>query len=88
MEKRKRRIFHIIQIGTRDDLPSRLFDIFIVCVIFLNLFATFFATFDAADDFKTLINVIEWTTVIIFSIDYLLRIWTAEYLYPNKGYWK
>lgn len=88
MEKRKRRIFHIIQIGTRDDLPSRLFDIFIVCVIFLNLFATFFATFDAADDFKTLINVIEWTTVIIFSIEYLLRIWTAEYLYPNKGYWK
>ena len=46
MEKTKKRIFHIIQIGSNDDFLSRAFDIFIVVVIFLNLFVTLFATFD------------------------------------------
>ena len=84
MEKKKRRIFHIIQIGTNDDLLSRAFDIFIVVMIFLNLFTTLFSTFDAAEDYKTAINVIEWTTVIVFTIEYILRLWTAEYLFPDK----
>ena len=84
MEKKKRRIFHIIQIGTNDDLPSRAFDIFIVVMIFLNLFTTLFSTFDAAEDYKTAIDVIEWGTVIVFTIEYILRLWTAEYLFPDK----
>ncbi|MBR6999648.1 MAG: ion transporter [Lachnospiraceae bacterium] len=87
MEKRKKRIFHIIQIGTNDDIISRAFDIFIVVMIFLNLFVTLFATFDVSKDYQTVIDVIEWGTVIVFTIEYLLRLWTAEYLYPNKSYW-
>ena len=87
MENKKKRIFHIIQIGTNDDIASRVFDIFIVCVIFLNLFVVLFDTFDVAKDFKTPINVIEWVTVIIFTIEYLLRLWTADYLYPKRSYW-
>lgn len=84
MKQVKKRVFHIIQIGTVDDLPSRSFDIFIVCVIFLNLFATFFATFSISEGARTAINIVEWVTVIIFTIEFLLRIWTAEYLYPNR----
>ena len=34
----KKRIFEIIQIGNRTDLPSLMFDIFIVCAIFVNIF--------------------------------------------------
>lgn len=48
MEKIKRRIFDIIQIGNKQDLPSAAFDFFIVFVIFLNLFVTLFDTFDEA----------------------------------------
>ena len=51
MEKIKRRIFDIIQIGNKQDLPSAAFDFFIVFVIFLNLFVTLFDTFDEAFDF-------------------------------------
>ncbi|MBO6066219.1 MAG: ion transporter, partial [Lachnospiraceae bacterium] len=87
MEKTKKRIFHIIQIGTNDDFLSRAFDIFIVVMIFLNLFVTLFATFDVADNYKAVINVIEWVTVIIFTIEYLLRLWTASYLFPKKSFW-
>ena len=87
MENKKKRIFHIIQIGTNDDIASRAFDIFIVVMIFLNLFVTLFATFDISEDYKTVVDVIEWGTVIIFTIEYLLRLWTASYLFPNKSYW-
>ncbi|MBO4280890.1 MAG: ion transporter [Lachnospiraceae bacterium] len=87
MENKKKRIFHIIQIGTNDDFISRAFDIVIVCAIFLNLFAVFFDTFDVSKDFKTPLAVIEWGTVVFFTIEYLLRLWTADYLYPKRSYW-
>ncbi len=87
MENKKKRIFHIIQIGTNDDFISRAFDIVIVCAIFLNLFAVFFDTFDVSKDFKTPLAVIEWVTVVFFTIEYLLRLWTADYLYPKRSYW-
>ena len=38
--KKKKRIFDIIQIGNRKDMPSTAFDIFIVVVILVNLFIT------------------------------------------------
>ncbi|MBR5667153.1 MAG: ion transporter [Lachnospiraceae bacterium] len=87
MENKRKRIFHIIQIGTNDDIISRAFDIFIVCAIFLNLFVVLFDTFDVAKDYKTAVNIIEWSTVIIFTIEYILRLWTADFLYPKRSFW-
>ena len=55
MEKIKRRIFDIIQIGNKQDLPSAAFDLFIVFVIFLNLFVTLFDTFDEAIPYRGLL---------------------------------
>ncbi len=83
-EKLKKRIFEIIQIGTRYDALSTGFDIFITIVIFLNLFSTLFSTFDESVKYSTLLNVIEISTTIIFTVEYALRLWTAEYLYPEK----
>ena len=45
-EKKKKRIFDIIQIGRKDDFPSRLFDFLIVAAIFLNCSVLFMETFD------------------------------------------
>ena len=80
----KRRIFDIIQIGNKDDLISRFFDWFIVIVIILNILTVFLETFDELESFTTLFRVIEIVTVFIFCIEYILRIWTADYLYPKK----
>ena len=48
----KRRIFDIIQIGNREDVPSRLFDILITVSILLNLFAIFFETFESSKPYS------------------------------------
>ena len=82
-ETKKRRIFDIIQIGFDEDLESRLFDIVLMLMILINLFIAFYSTFDSSKPYMDVLNTIELITVIAFSVEYGLRIWTAEYLYPN-----
>ncbi|MCH5205401.1 MAG: ion transporter [Oscillospiraceae bacterium] len=88
----RKRIFEIIQIGQRGDLPSAVFDYFIVANIVVNLLAMFLETFKELERFYPLFAVIEIVTVIIFCIEYLLRIWTADLLYPQlsrgRAVWK
>ncbi len=81
----KKRIFDIIQIGNKNDIPSRAFDIFISVVIILNILVTFLGTFDQLSFLKPVFDVTELVTIIIFCIEYLLRIWTADLLYPSKS---
>ena len=80
----KRRIFDIIQIGNKDDFISRSFDWFIVTIIILNILTVFLDTFDELTRFKALFRFIEAVTVAVFCVEYILRIWTADMLYPAK----
>ena len=84
-KKQKKRIFDIIQIGRREDLPSRLFDYFIVAAILLNCSVLFLETFDELAEYHVLFGIIEMVTIFFFCIEYMLRLWTAEFLYPNKS---
>ena len=81
----KKRIFDIIQIGNKDDLISRSFDIFIVVVIIANITSMFLETFDQLSFLYDGLVVIEYVTTVIFCIEYALRIYTAQYLYPQKS---
>ncbi len=84
----KKRIFEIIQIGNKSDFLSRAFDIFIAVVIISNICAMFLETFDSLAFLSTFFVWVEKVTVVIFIIEYALRIWTANYLYPNLSYGK
>lgn len=85
MEQIKRRTFEIIQIGKDQDIPSIAFDFFIALVIVINLIVTLVQTFDFSAPFMTLLKTIDWLTMVIFGIEYVLRVWTAEYLYPKES---
>ena len=78
----KRRIFEIIQIGSSSDLISRGFDFFITFAIMLNIVALFCQTFDGLKPLYPAFHVIEWVTIAIFVVEYGLRIWTSDLLYP------
>ena len=88
----KRRIFDIIQIGNQEDIPSRVFDVCLVVVILLNILAMFLETFDELVTWRGVFEAVEIFTVILFCVEYVLRIWTAEYLYPGdsrgKAVWR
>ena len=80
---KKKRVFEIIQIGNREDAPSRFFDYFIVTAILCNIAVLFLETFDGLNAFRSLFERIEDVTVAIFCAEYALRIWTADLLYPD-----
>lgn len=79
---RKKRVFDIIQVGNAEDVPSRLFDLAFIVMVLTNLFIALFETFDTSEPYLDILNLIEFITVICFAIEYVLRVWTAEYLYP------
>ncbi len=91
MDKQKRepikhRIFEIIQIGNRTDTASRAFDYFIMGAIILNIIAMFAGTFEQMAPYKRTLHTIDVVTVMFFIVEYLLRIWTAGYLFPEYSY--
>ena len=83
MKDIKKRVFQIISIGQRGDLPSKAFDIFITLTIFANIAAMLLGTFESFDRYSSAIKLTELVTVVFFAIEYVLRIWTADQLYPH-----
>ena len=79
----KEKIFNIIQIGDKSNKISRAFDIFITIIIVGNIIVTFLETFDRLASFSVLFKTVEAVTVFVFCVEYILRIWTANYLYPE-----
>lgn len=79
------KVFNIIQIGDKSNRLSRLFDIFIAIVICANILVTFLQTFDELALLFPIFHVVEVITILIFCVEYILRIWTADYLYPDKS---
>ncbi len=84
MKISKKRVFDIIQLGTRYDWQSRLFDYTMISMILLNLVILIIDTFDAAVPYRFIYRPVEAITVLFFTIEYALRLWTADYLYPDK----
>ena len=81
----KKRIYDIIQIGNVGDLPSRLFDIFITVVILVSVTAAILSTYSELSWYEGILDAIELVTVIIFTVEYVLRLWTADVMYPGKS---
>ncbi len=84
----KKKIFDIIEIGNKEDTISRAFDILIVLTIVANLFVTLADTFEEMHVFRGVLDTVELITIIIFTVEYILRLWTSEYLYTGRGYTK
>ena len=79
----KKRIFELIQIGNREDSLSKTFDIFISVTIVLNIAVLFLETFDEMSPYYDILHLMEMATIVVFCLEYALRIWTSEYLYPD-----
>lgn len=80
----RRRIFTIIQVGNLEDIPSRAYDISLVVAVAINIFIALFDTFPESEPYRNWILTVELITVLFFTIDYILRIVTADYLYEDE----
>ena len=81
----KKLIFQIIQPDRGNSLASRVFDWFITTLILLSVVSVYVVTFDLPPKVKTPLARFEDFVAVVFSIEYLLRIWTADLLHPDCG---
>lgn len=83
-KSKKKTIFTIINADDSSYLPSKLFDILIIILIILSIGSVILSTFDNIPSSILKINTyFEYFSITVFSIEYLLRIWTADLLYKQ-----
>ena len=82
--QRRRRLSEILEAGSAEDIVSRLYDIFSTLMTLTNVIVTVLYTFDEMElnHGRTLLTI-EAITVAFFAIEYILRVWTIRFVYPN-----
>ena len=77
-------LFELIEIGSNYDTWCWGYDFFNTFTILLNLAVSIMYTFDNMEmKYGPLLLTLERLTVAFFAIDFLLRVFTAKYLYPD-----
>lgn len=84
--KIKKRIFEIIESAKLGDKASKVFDIFIITLIILNVIAIICASVRSlSSNYSLFFKIFEIISVVIFTIEYILRIWSANIWEKYKG---
>ena len=82
------KIYNLIR---EDDINTRHADIVdgtLMLFVVTSVIVAFLSTFDLSPGFQNALSVLEVIFVIVFSIEYALRLWTAELIYPNLPAWR
>ncbi|MCK4251890.1 ion transporter [candidate division WOR-3 bacterium] len=84
------RTFDILEKALPGDVPSRIFDVFIMTLIILNVIAVVLETEKSlSSQYMGFFKTFEIISVIIFTIEYILRLWSCtsenKYKNPIKG---
>ncbi len=87
---KKQRIWEILEISKENDQQSKIFDYFISILIGLNVLAIILETEKSFfAEYKTFFRYFETVSIIIFSAEYFLRIWSCvtveAYRHPFIG---
>ena len=87
--QRRRRLSEILEAGASTDFVSRSYDVLSTLLTLVNIGVTVLYTFDQMElHYGRLLLTIEAVTVAFFSAEYFLRLWTAQFIYPNRSEWE
>ncbi|MBT4663662.1 MAG: ion transporter [Methylococcales bacterium] len=74
----RRRTFEIVEIAEKNDISSRIFDVFLIILIITNVVAIVLESVKSINAvYGYWFDLIEIVAVAIFSIEYLVRIWVC-----------
>ena len=77
----KERVFEIVSKADEGDRASRLFDGIIMALIGLSIVSIILESFASiAQQYQLAFRIFEYISVSVFTLEYVLRIWTADYL--------
>jgi len=80
----KKKVFEVIEPARGASRLSCVFDWFITALIIASVVSVFVVTFNIPDWLNSFLFKFEVVAVAIFTVEYLLRIWTADLLYKDK----
>ena len=90
IRKIQKRVFNILEATPEGGLPGRIFEVFIVTLIFLNVTAVIIETVEPI--FKknpTFFDDFDKLSVLIFTVEYILRLWSctsnSKFQKPVRG---
>jgi voltage-gated potassium channel len=74
----RRRVYEILERASAGDRTSILFDRFIVALIAINLTAVALESMpNLAERYRLWFDLIEYGSLIVFTVEYALRLWVA-----------
>ena len=78
------KIFNMVSVGVIDEPINRFYDFLSIAALVLNLFSAFAITYKYMEEhYKALLLGIEAVTTFFFAVDYVLRLLSANELYPK-----
>jgi voltage-gated potassium channel len=78
------KVFEIVEKGDPQNKKSLYFDYFIIGLVLLNVLAIILESFASLKaEYKQPFYVFEVFSVIVFTIEYLMRLWTAPLKHPQ-----
>ncbi len=83
--KIKKRAHEIIEIAADGDIVSKIVDILIIALIFINVVIVIADTFNVSAEFRAVMNVTETVSVVFFTAEYFVRVWTADLTFPEAS---
>ena len=80
----QKRVNEILEQGAENDKTSKRVDLFLATLVIINIAAVALESVDSIGmAYASLFAVIELVSVIIFTIEYLLRLWSAQAKEPE-----
>ncbi len=80
----KETVFQIIE-PSKGNLASKIVDLIIIVLIVANTVIVIAETFDLPEGVSKAMGIFEGISVIIFTVEYLLRVWTSDLLHPEMN---
>lgn len=84
MKGLRSKLFEILQPATSGNVASKVCDVFITVLVLLSVTCVFVVTFDLSPFWKARCWNFEAFVSVVFTVEYLLRLLTADLLYPNE----
>lgn len=81
----RQKVFKMVSVGVVDDPINQGYDVISTGLLLINLIGAFLGTFDSITArYGELLRQIDAVTIAFFAIDYVLRLYTAPCLYPDR----
>jgi voltage-gated potassium channel len=82
----REKLYNLIRDDDTNNLAGNIFDGTIIFLIIVNAAIIILDTFQIIDiHLKELFSLVETVSIIIFTVEYLARVWTSVYMFPKDN---